>query len=107
MMKKKMMTLEHHEGDPEYLEKFQALYPFSSVDFFISETRDTGLGVLGTSENAVTKDLDTHYYAEPKECDPCLENKAKIAALERENAWLWKKVEQSREERRNYQTELD
>ena len=33
-----------HQGDPEYYATFTTLYPFSAVDFFISEKRDTGAG---------------------------------------------------------------
>ena len=90
MMMKKGMTLEHHEGDKKYQDEFIGLYPFSNIDFFITEKRETGLKdiELGTEETVKVRNLDTHYYAEPKECDICLAEKAKIAELERENAEL-------------------
>ena len=82
-----MQLHEDHIGDPEYKQNFTTLYPFSSVDFFVSETRETGLGNVGTKENVVTKKREDHYYAEPAECNICEEQNAKIAELEREN---WK-----------------
>lgn len=89
---KKMMAITHedHQGDPDYKSKFNTLYPFSTVDFFTTANRDIGdKGEgLGSEESVVTPNRDTHHYAEPELCDPCFEEKAKIAELERENSWL-------------------
>ena len=73
------------KGDDEYRRSFVEVFPFAAVDFNKSESRDTGLGLLGLKETVKLDERSAHDYAEPAQCfDPCFEMNKKIAELEKE-----------------------
>ena len=61
------------------------MFPFAAVDFNKSESRDTGLGLLGLRETVKPEERSAHDYAEPATClDPCFEMAQKIEELEKQ-----------------------
>ena len=62
-------------GVETYRRTFAETFPFATVDFNKSESRDNGQFLFGLRENYVTEDKNEHYYAEPAMCsDPCFES---------------------------------
>ena len=75
--------------DKDYLASFVSLYPFSAVDFFITETRPTGTKEeLGPHANVKTYGKDRYESEKPEECDDCRDLYSKLRDQQREIDWL-------------------
>ena len=48
------------EEDEDYKTTFFSLYPFSAVDFFVTESRENGEELLGPNEHTRTRSASEH-----------------------------------------------